>query len=153
MDGLKHCLTVEEIERQFHALFDTITAFVEQARSDRHVTLYKQVLEIVAREYTDPNLSLSSIADAVSMSPGYLGRLVKQMRNESVAEIINNQRLDRARELLTSTRQSVHEVAAAVGIRNEPYFYTLFKKRFGVTPNEYRRSIDCDDRELHSSEG
>ena len=47
--------------------------------------------------------------------------------------------MEHAAELLRGTHLSVTEIAAACGIENSSYFYTLFKKQFGMTPNEYKR--------------
>jgi transcriptional regulator GlxA family with amidase domain len=49
-------------------------------------------------------------------------------------------RLDRARELLLSTDQSVAEIAAATGFRDPFYLSRVFRRAEGCSPNEYRRS-------------
>jgi AraC-like DNA-binding protein len=42
-------------------------------------------------------------------------------------------------KLLMETDVLVKEIALSVGFVNENYFFTVFKKQFGITPNEYRR--------------
>ncbi len=89
------------------------------------------------------NGSTNSIADSVNMSATYLGRVIKKTKRESVSDMINNYRLEKAKDLLETTQHPVHEITESVGISNEPYFYTLFKKRFGITPNEYSKNIEA----------
>ena len=48
--------------------------------------------------------------------------------------------MKKAAELLTSTRLSVAEIAELVGYMNQSKFASVFKKQFGLSPLEYRRS-------------
>jgi YesN/AraC family two-component response regulator len=141
MADIKRCETVEDIIQQFHRVFQTITAYVEQVKNNKHEDLIHKVSVIISEKFSDPNLSLNYIADSVNLSAAYLGRLIKKTKSESVSDMINNYRLDKAKELLEKTQHPVHAITETIGITNEPYFYTLFKKKFGVTPNEYRRNI------------
>jgi two-component system response regulator YesN len=50
-------------------------------------------------------------------------------------------RLQRAAELLKNKKNKVREVSLAVGYENVSYFGVVFQKRFGVTPNEYRKMV------------
>ena len=52
---------------------------------------------------------------------------------------INNIRLDYARKLLDDPNQSILDVCYTVGYNSISYFYNLFKARFGVAPNRYRK--------------
>ena len=45
----------------------------------------------------------------------------------------------RAKELLRTTKMTISEIAAAVGMDNLPYFTTRFKKEEGITPMTYRK--------------
>ena len=47
----------------------------------------------------------------------------------------------RAAELLKNKKNKVREVSLAVGYENVSYFGVVFQKRFGVTPNEYRKMV------------
>jgi two-component system response regulator YesN len=49
-------------------------------------------------------------------------------------------RLERAKILLLSTQMKSYEVAAAIGIEDANYLSTCFKKKFGVTVSDYRRT-------------
>ena len=49
--------------------------------------------------------------------------------------------LEMAKELLTDETQKVKDVGAMVGYENSAHFVSIFRKKFGMTPNEYRRII------------
>ena len=46
--------------------------------------------------------------------------------------------MEKAKVILDTTMQSVSSVAETVGYESVPYFYKIFSKITGVTPNEYR---------------
>ncbi len=71
-------------------------------------------------------------------SPYHLHRTFKRIKGITPAAYIQKRRIDKAIEVLLETDLPMHEVAKSVGIPNTPYFITLFKKRIGSTPSEYR---------------
>ena len=88
--------------------------------------------------YTDPNISVESIALELKMSSVYLGRVFKQSTSTSVADYILGLRMNYAKELLT-TESSINDIAVKTGILNANYFYTKFKKLYGMTPIEFKK--------------
>jgi len=95
------------------------------------------VSEYIVTHYNDPTLCLASIASMMKITQRRLGNLFKESMHVSIADFINETRLAKAAELLTGSEMSVREVVEKVGVLNETYFFSLFKKRFGVTPREY----------------
>jgi len=49
--------------------------------------------------------------------------------------------LNRAKELLSETEARIYEIALEVGYQDDKYFRKVFKKQFGVTPNEFRELL------------
>ncbi len=72
------------------------------------------------------------------MTPAYVGRMFKQSEFVSVGEYINEVRLSHALEYLETKNFSIKEIMELVGYLNESTFFKLFKKKYGVTPKEYR---------------
>ncbi|MFC3798895.1 helix-turn-helix domain-containing protein [Cohnella sp. GCM10012308] len=95
------------------------------------------VSEYILTHYDDPTLCLASIASMMKITQRRLGNLFKEVMGVSIADFINETRLTKAAELLTGSEVSVREIVEKVGVLNETYFFSLFKKRFGVTPKEY----------------
>ncbi|MNI38056.1 CFA/I fimbrial subunit D [compost metagenome] len=73
----------------------------------------------------------------MKISQRRLGNLFKEAMHVSVADYINETRLAKAAEYLTENEISVREIVEKVGVVNETYFFSLFKKHFGITPKEY----------------
>ena len=108
--------------------------------SSRHVPSAEQAKEYIDHHYMDPDLSLSSVADAVALSPNHLSTLFKSKIGVGFSEYLTEVRLRQAKRLLITSDLRVSEVAERVGYQNMEYFSMLFKKNTGQTPSQYRRS-------------
>ena len=67
-------------------------------------------------------------------------RLFQQYMGFSIGEYIIDLRIRRAKDLLSLTNLTAAQVGYAIGIKNENYFYRLFKKKTGVTPKQYAKN-------------
>lgn len=94
-------------------------------------------LSIIRRAYAKP-ISLQSVADELSVSTGYLSRLFLSTMGCTFTDMLNQTRVQRAKQLLVGGDLPVYRVGELVGIANATYFIRVFRKYTGVTPNEYR---------------
>ena len=83
-------------------------------------------------------LSLEDLAGLVSLSRSHLCHSFKAEMGMSVGQYLKYIRMQRAGELLETTRLSVKEVAAAVGMFDQSHFVRAFKKSHGLTPTQFR---------------
>ncbi|MCF0228280.1 MAG: helix-turn-helix domain-containing protein [Parasporobacterium sp.] len=96
-------------------------------------------------EFIQDNLttvSLESISKTYNYSISYLSTLIKEQYGKSFTEITTELRLERAKILLKKTNLSMSRIAAAVGYSDKSYFLKRFKKQFGITPSEYRKTCE-----------
>ncbi|MDF2923042.1 MAG: AraC family transcriptional regulator [Paenibacillaceae bacterium] len=130
--------TLQDVQRMFGQKLQEFTSERKQSTQEKPEFLTAAVKEMVEVNYTDPSLSLQSVADVLKLSAGYLGRYFRSKEGVSVAEYINQVRLNQALQLLEEGSRSVVDIMRQVGYTNESNFFKLFKKKTGVTPNEYR---------------
>lgn len=105
-----------------------------------HADPVKQALAFIADGYCCPDISLTEVARAVSLSPSHLSALFKAEIGMTYMSYLTSLRMKRARELLHSTEQSVTSVARAVGYRHTTNFYRHFQRAVGLTPGAYREA-------------
>ena len=86
------------------------------------------------------DLSVGALCNKFHISKNYLYKAFSNNLGSSVNEYIATQRLKRAKEMLTICDEPVYIVAEKVGIYNYTYFCRWFKKRMGISPNEYRKA-------------
>jgi AraC-like DNA-binding protein len=78
------------------------------------------------------------LADAVNLSPGYLGDLLKKETGLNAQEHIHQYVIEEAKNILLNSNQSVSEIAFHLGFEYPQYFSRLFKQKTGKTPLEFR---------------
>ncbi len=98
----------------------------------------KQMLDrMTASEFLES--SLAELAPKISCSPRHLSRLFQLEMGTSFREKQTELRLERACELLANSDAKVVDVALTSGYPSNSLFSLVFKKRFGVSPGEWRQ--------------
>lgn len=90
-------------------------------------------------------LKLSDLADRANLSKRHFSRLFQRQTGMSFTNYLQNIRMDAACRILSEGRNSVAEVAAAVGYHDMKFFHQLFKKKIGMTPLEYRNAMHYEE--------
>lgn len=101
----------------------------------------KSIIEM-AEEYIKNNfhkdISLDEISRTVNISPYYFSKIFKEGTGKNFIEYLTNIRMERAKELLSTTESSMKEICSMCGYSDPNYFSRSFKKNVGVTPTEYK---------------
>ena len=87
------------------------------------------------------DLSLRALAEAQSLSSGYLSTLFKKETGSTLTDFVTKRRIRRALELLGDTQLHVQTIARLCGISDVNYFSKIFKKTIGLSPLEYRKTL------------
>jgi two-component system response regulator YesN len=130
--------TLQDVRNHFSELIECICAGLKDRKGSKHDNLVATVDKIIQEHYADRELSLFKIAELLDMSPAYLGRIFKKLIAQSIPDYLNEYRIDRAKEFLSTTHDSIEEISQKTGYNNSTYFYKVFKKYTGITPAEYR---------------
>ena len=85
------------------------------------------------------NLTLKTLSEKFDVSPSYLSRLFKRETGASVHEYLTDYRIWQASGLLRE--HSVADVCYMCGFSDSSHFISVFKKRMGATPMEYKREL------------
>ncbi|AIQ20470.1 AraC family transcriptional regulator [Paenibacillus sp. FSL H7-0357] len=132
--------TVAELEEAFFVLFSEMREQLAEKKSSKQHDLILLINQKINENYMEPNLSLNQIADELDMSPIYISRLYKQQTMSSIVDIILEVRMREVCSLLESTDLPVTIIAERCGFTSSSYLHRMFKRSFGTTPTDYRRS-------------
>lgn len=91
-------------------------------------------------EHLGEDLNRDEVARRACLSPAHFSRVVKQTYGQSFTDLLTQMRVDKARERLTLSEDSIIQIALDCGFSDQSYFTKVFKKLAGQTPGEYRRS-------------
>ncbi len=131
----------EVIAQMFRiALFDS---FETQSAANSRDALRERVKFCISAHLSDPDLSISKLADLMRCSKRYL-HMIFRSEDISISEYILKARLDRCRAQLldpSSARRSITDIAYSWGFNNSNHFSRCFKREFGVSPRELRADL------------
>ncbi len=109
---------------------------MEKSRDEK-----KQVLAIknyIAKNYTNSALSISDISGYLHMSASHVCTMFKKATDDTINNYLTEFRLNKAKQYLRETLFTVAEISAKVGYSDSSYFGRIFRKHFGMTPNDFR---------------
>lgn len=142
----KHTATIEKLvhvtEKQAiketlrDYCLDLVKAIDEQ--HDIRSPIIQNVLDYM-HTYYNGELSLKTLSQRFHVNPIYLGQLFQKEMGVVFSEYINHFRLEKAKELLTTTHFRAGEIGKQVGYSDTAYFYKQFKRHVGITPTEWRK--------------
>lgn len=84
------------------------------------------------------NITLEDVSMEVNISTYYLSRIFKEATGRNFIDYLTGLRIEKAKELLSTTQYSMKEICSMSGYVDPNYFSKIFKKIVGVTPTEYR---------------
>ena len=98
-----------------------------------------------AREYVEANflrsLSLAEIARVARVNRVHLARQFRSYFETSVGEYIRLKRVEQACKLVSTTSESLAEIAIDCGFSDQSHFSTTFRRHMGLTPARFREQI------------
>ncbi len=115
-------------------------AFLSELPADIHTTdaPIVKAAQFMSENYAD-DITAEDIAAEAGYSPNYLSKKFREAAGLGVHEYLTFIRLQHAALELLSTKDTVTEIALRCGFSDGNYFKDAFKKKYGVTPREYRK--------------
>ncbi len=123
-------------------LYDEADAMrFEQDETSKHWCV-ERAEEYICKNYEN-GMALSSVASLYFINEKYLGRIFKKQTGKTFHEYLTDVRLEKSTELLLK-KYSVISVSHMCGFMNVTYFNRCFKRKYGISPGEYRKSKQKD---------
>ncbi|MBO4922228.1 MAG: response regulator [Lachnospiraceae bacterium] len=110
---------------------------VNEKKTESTYDVVEASKKYIEANYTK-NITLDDLSMAVNISSYYLSRIFKENTGENFIDYLTRLRIERAKELLSTTQYSMKEIGVMSGYPDPNYFSKTFKKNVGVTPTEYR---------------
>lgn len=109
-----------------------------KAERTHKIDLIKTILEYIELNFAS-QLSLEDLAAVANMNPSYFCRFFRSITHQSPMEYVNMYRIEKAAQMLYSTRLPVMDICMECGFNECSNFIKVFRKYKGVTPNQYRK--------------
>jgi YesN/AraC family two-component response regulator len=139
---LDHAANEAQSHEELAAAYRRAVAELSEARerpaAAKQGRSMRRALEHVRRHY-DKSLRYEQVARIAGFSPNYFSQIFKETAGMSFEHYVRKLRVDRAKELLTTTDLPVGRIAERCGFHSSEYFCRVFKSVMKSTPLGYRR--------------
>lgn len=136
--------SIEDLINFLSYLVDVSIDYIQFTNSQK--TVVQKICDYIDQNYEE-NISRSTIAEALYLSPDYVARIFKKETGISLINYLIKKRIEVAKELLANTNHPVHLISDKVGYGNYSYFTKIFKKETNTTPMDYRK-LSKNSKEL-----
>ena len=131
--------TVDDLEENLQKVVDWVCAenifFGDEHELKLNITKY------LSDHYLDYQLNLEMISDNFDVSVYYMSRFISKHMGANFSTLLRKWRIEKARELLSSTNLTVSEISEKVCYSNVSNFIANFKKLIGSTPAKHRKNL------------
>lgn len=143
--GTKYSMGIENVRFTIISLMEDLLASVTLPGSDTARLpqrqsadrLYQRFSTLLIESYPKPR-DVQWYADALSVSPNYLARVVKHISGRSTLEWINEAVMTDIRTVLIHTDESIKEISNRLGFSNAAFFGKYVKHHTGLSPKQLR---------------
>ena len=137
---LSQCLSIDDLDAMLHQVCSKLVSGRVIAQTPVVEGPIARAHDIIVKRFSEPTLSVSSIADEVGMSDSRLSTEFKRVYRMTPLEYITRSRMHLARQLLRTTDMPVKDIALECGYYDISGFNRRFKAYTGMTPQQYKLS-------------
>jgi len=130
--------SLSQTQQYLMSFLKGIVVYTIDKKGFKHEEVAQKVIEIIKIRYSD-KLDLKMISEEVHLSPYYVGSIFKRYTGKTFSKYLNDYRMEIAIQMIRSKKIKVCQLAKTIGMRNLPYFSSLFKSKFGISPDEYKK--------------
>lgn len=136
---LEECTTLGEVNKVSGDMLKDYITRVQEAKSATAISPQIQsICYHIKQNLTEP-LSIADLAARVGYTEYYFSHKFKKETGCSVNEFISNEKIEKAKLLLSATNESIQDISESLAFSNRSYFYSCFQKKVGISPSEYRK--------------
>lgn len=110
--------------------------------SSKKITKECRFIEEYIDEHYTEDITLQTLSDLTFMNKYYLVHAFKNYKGTSPINYLIDKRIEESQHLLANTNYPVSKISDQIGFSSQSYFSQVFRKRTGLTPNQYRKSIE-----------
>lgn len=143
----------KDLKEYYNSVFSTFTLDDGQFLHKEDKAFFEKMMQMIDKNITNPELSVELLSSSLGYSTRHFYRKLKEITEQTPADIIKNYRLAVAEHLLLTTRLSIEEIMDKSGFINRGTFYKLFSQKHQMPPRQYREQLAGDKGQLRVDSG
>ncbi|NOU98842.1 response regulator [Paenibacillus planticolens] len=137
-DTMKKSSFFSSMRNTVSELLNEMIDNILNTRNWKKEMIIKTCLQYIEENYAE-DLFLESVASKFYFNTSYFSHYFKVNTGISFSQYLLRTRLRKGKEFLEESDFKIYEISKRIGFKDTKYFNRVFKKEFGVTPEEYRR--------------
>ena len=129
-------------EQKFKKTMEDVLNFALEFRNSKSTSRYGDVIlkakKYIEENYADQNTTLTTVAEAVAMSPNHFSAIFSHECKTTFIEYLTDVRIEKAKKLMKETDMKGYDIAYECGFSDPHYFSYIFKKNTGLSPREFK---------------
>lgn len=134
---VNHLFLLDEIKAYYKQFFLNLTNLLKPQSVYGGDDVVEKIKIYMQRNY-QKDLTQEFISHLFYLNRSYLSVLFKARTGQKFIDYLNEIRVEKAKDLLKNPDRKIYQVAKSVGYDNVKYFFRIFKKKTGLTPEQYR---------------
>ena len=134
----------DDLEKLVQTVCRGITEQNEKKKENQKGKMYMEAKAYVQLHYSDPDLSVNSMADCLGVQSAYLSKIFKEMEDMKLSQYIHMVRLSHVRNMLEKGER-LEQIAIKCGFGSQRTFLRIFKQYEGITPTQYREMKEKEE--------
>lgn len=147
--GLSSCLNSKKecadqrakayLELIFSDIFEYFGILGNQKAENNKEHAYFSIIEAFINKHYSDGCGLNELSEQLHLSVRQTSRVVKKLFGSSFSSVISDKRLAIASVMLKNTDKPISLISSELGYSHESGFFVSFKKKYGLTPLQYRK--------------
>ncbi len=137
LNVVNHIFTLAELEDYYLQFFLNLTTLLKPNSVYAIDDVIEKIQIYIQRNY-QKNLTQDFISSLFYINRSYLSTLFKARTGQKFIDYLNDIRISRSQELLRHSDKKMYQIARSVGYDNVKYFFRIFKKKNGESPEQWR---------------
>ncbi|WP_455585169.1 two-component regulator propeller domain-containing protein [Bacteroides sp.] len=137
-----------DLKEYYNSVFSTFQLDDGQFVHKEDKEFFEKMMRVIDNNITNGDLSVELLSSTLGYSTRHFYRRLKEITEQTPADIIKEYRLAVAEQLLLSTHLSIEEIMDKSGFMNRGTFYKIFSQKHNMTPRQYREQKKKDFKEI-----
>ena len=135
---LQEVTTIDQMNNELKNLIARALGFRDSRTNHERSFIIQEAKAFIEANFSNPDLQMSGVAKKFNLSPSHFSTVFSQEVGKTFRDYLIDHRIDRAKELLKTTNLKCSEIAYQCGYNDSHYFSTIFKKKTGFSPQQFR---------------
>lgn len=135
---IEQIFSAEELFNYHKVFFTNVSTLLSNKSVYNNGDSINKIQAYINRNY-QKNITQDLLSSYFYINRSYLSTLFKERTGSKFVDYLNDVRIEKSKQLLATSNLKMYQVAKNVGYDNVKYFFRIFKKKTGVTPEIYRQ--------------